>query len=301
MAVSAQAGVDHASGLAAVLFRYLDVGGHGVESLVLYGNAARAAAAAGDRTAEAAALISLASAHRRLGRPDEAATVLHRALEVLRETGDVLGQARVWANLGMIESQYRRRYDVAIEHFTAALPLYRQVGARTMEGFVLNSLGDAEMNRDRYPQAVAYFDQSLAVFRELDYSIGEASVLDGFGELAVRQGDHRTAVGFYERSLALFHAAGDLSGESYSRHGLAKARHGIGDLAAAHADYAAALELFVQTGDRLEEGRALAGLAETAEALGRDDAGERWRAALEIFEDLDAPEAARVRARLAEV
>jgi tetratricopeptide (TPR) repeat protein len=301
IAVSAQAGVDHASGLAAVLFRYLDVGGHGVESLVLYGNAARAAAAAGDRTAEAAALISIASAHRRLGRPDEAATVLHRALEVLRETGDVLGQARVWANLGMIESQYRRRYDVAIEHFTAALPLYRQVGARTMEGFVLNSLGDAEMNRDRYPQAVAYFDQSLAVFRELDYSIGEASVLDGFGELAVRQGDHRTAVGFYERSLALFHAAGDLSGESYSRHGLAKARHGIGDLAAAHTDYAAALELFVQTGDRLEEGRALAGLAETAEALGRDDAGERWRAALEIFEDLDAPEAARVRARLAEV
>jgi tetratricopeptide (TPR) repeat protein len=117
----------------------------------------------------------------------------------------------------------------------------------------------------------------------------------------VRQGDHRTAVGFYERSLALFHAAGDRSGESYSRHGLAKARHGMGDLAEAHADYAAALALFVQTGDRLEEGRALAGLAETAEALGRDDAGERWRAALEIFEELDAPEAARVRDHLAEV
>ena len=45
----------HAIGLAATIFRYLDVG-HFTEAAAMHGHARRAAARAGDRAAEAAAL-----------------------------------------------------------------------------------------------------------------------------------------------------------------------------------------------------------------------------------------------------
>jgi tetratricopeptide (TPR) repeat protein len=56
----------------------------------------------------------------------------------------------------------------------------------------------------------------------------------------------------------------------------------------------------VRIRDRYEQARALDGIARAYRDLDDpDQARQHWRQALEIFADLDAPEAAEVRARLA--
>ncbi len=63
----------HTTDLAAILFRYLDLGAHLTEATVLYTHACRAARARGDRAGEAHVLASLAGIHRHQGQYQRAA------------------------------------------------------------------------------------------------------------------------------------------------------------------------------------------------------------------------------------
>jgi DNA-binding SARP family transcriptional activator/tetratricopeptide (TPR) repeat protein len=289
----------HAIGLAATIFRYLDVG-HFTEAAAVHGHARRAAAQAGDRTAEAAVLTMLGGAEAAQGRLRQAASHLRQALALSREDGDRIGEARALGRLGMAE-YCRGRYQQSAGCHRDALAIYLDVGDHAGEARELHALGIVDLRQGRYEQAAGHLQRSLALVRDADTRPGEALVLGTLGELELRQGRYaqaaghlrrslelsreagsrlcqaralarlglselqqgrrQQAIGHLRQSLALHQQAGDRSGQAEALNGLGEALLAASQAARASARHAAALTLAIQCGDQREQARARSGLA----------------------------------------
>jgi DNA-binding SARP family transcriptional activator/tetratricopeptide (TPR) repeat protein len=289
----------HAIGLAATIFRYLDVG-HFADAAIVHSHARRAAAQAGDRTAEAAALTRLGAANAAQGRLRQAASHLEQALALCRANGDRIGEARALGDLGMTDycqGRYQQsalchrkaldiylevgnhlgearelhalgvvdlrqgRYELAAGHLRRSLALFRDAGTQSGEAYVLGDLGELELRRGRYTQAAGHLRRSLGLGREIGNRLCEAQALSCLGISELRQGSRRKAIGHLEQSLALHSQAGNWSGQAEALNGLGEAFLAAGQAGEASARHAAALALAIQCGDKREQARAHGGLA----------------------------------------
>lgn len=329
----------HTARLAAVLFRYLDAGGHYAEAVAIHACACRAARATGDRGAEATALNSLGAIDLRQGRNREAVSHFQRALPIYREAGDRIGEARALGNLGTVDFR-QGRYPQAASHCRQALAIWREVGDRTGEGrelgflgiiglrqgryaqadddlhraltlsreagdgfseaYVLGTLGAVDLRRGRCQQAAGHLKQAMALAREVGDPFAEAFVLGALAAADLRQGRCRHAADHLEQALNLRREAGDRAGESEALNGLGEVFLAAGQPDHARAKHAAALSLASQTGDKYEQARAHYGLGLAGHAA-RDPGQSRrhWQEALILYGQLGAPEADQVRAQLA--
>jgi tetratricopeptide (TPR) repeat protein len=104
-----------ATRLAAILFRYLETGGHYADAVTIHGPARQSACLAGDRAAESTALTNLGIISWRRGDYQQAADYHQRALTASAETGDTAGQAIAVANLGAVYERQGRCDQAAPE------------------------------------------------------------------------------------------------------------------------------------------------------------------------------------------
>jgi DNA-binding SARP family transcriptional activator/tetratricopeptide (TPR) repeat protein len=300
----------HAIGLGATIFRYLDVG-YFTDAAVMHSHARHAAAQAGDRAAEAAALTMLGAADAALGRLGQATGHLEQALALCRGDGNRIGEARVLGRLGMVgycQGRYQRssgchrkalaiyleigdragearelhglgvvdlrqgRYEQAAEHLRRSLALFRDVGLRSGEAHVLGSLGQLELRQGRYEQAVGLLRRSLELGREIGSRLCQARALAWLGLSELRQGRRRQAIGHLRQSLALHGQAGNCSGQAEALNGLGEAFLAARQAGQASVRHTAALALAIQCGDQPEQARARRGLASAD--LGPPGAGQ---------------------------
>jgi DNA-binding SARP family transcriptional activator/Flp pilus assembly protein TadD len=307
----------HAIGLAATIFRYLDVG-HFTEAAAMHGHARRAAAQSGDRAAEAAALTMLGAADGARGRFRQATRHLEQALALCREDGDRIGEARALGTLGLAgycQGRYQQsarchrkalaiyleagdragearelhglgvidlrqgRYEQAAAHLRRSLALFRHAGMRSGEAHVLSHLGELELQQGRYLQAVAHLRRSLRVGREIGSRLCQARALACLGIAELRQGRRQEAIGYLRHSLALHSQAGNRSGQAEALNGLGEALLTASQVSQAGAQHVAALALAIQCGDQREQARARSGLASACQVTGDSgQAGSPWRA-----------------------
>jgi DNA-binding SARP family transcriptional activator/Tfp pilus assembly protein PilF len=329
---------DHAAQLAAILFRYLDVGGYYPEAITIHSHARRAASQLSDHAAEATALTSLGAVDIRQGRYQQATGYLQQAASLFRQAGDRAGEARALGNLGTTDLQQGRteqasshlqqaaslfrqagdrtgeahalgtlgildirqgRYDLATSHLQQALNLCRETGYLAGEIHALSNLGEVDMLQGRDHQATERLQQALALCREGGDRAGEANVLADLGPAELRQGRHQQAADHLRQALDRFREAGDRGGEARARNGLGQVLLATGQPARARTEHEAALGLASQIGEKLQEAHAHNGLGNAYHA--RDEPGparDHWRQALTLYTQLGAPEAGRVRAHL---
>jgi tetratricopeptide (TPR) repeat protein/transcriptional regulator with XRE-family HTH domain len=288
----------HTVRLAVTLKRYL-YGGHDTDALAINGHALDAARACGDRTAEAAALISLGVIHARQGRAERAAehhgqalalardngdlgaqaaaltglAFLHdwqrhyqqaahcqrQALALYRQQGDRVGQAGAAQGLGV--SYFRQgRYQQAASYMEQALALSREVGDQHGEVWVLVSLGDMCYQQSRYDQAADHLREAVAVSREIGDRYTEAEALTHLGGVSHRRGQHSEAVGYYQQALALYRAIGGRDGEADALNGAGETLLAVGQVDEAADHHATALGLARQTGNLYQQALALSRL-----------------------------------------
>jgi DNA-binding SARP family transcriptional activator len=289
----------HAIGLAATIFRYVDVGCF-AEAAAVHGHARRAAALVGDRPAEAAALTMLGAADAARGRLGPAISHVEQALALCREDGDRVGEARALGTLGRAaycQGRYQQsagwhrealaiyvgagdragearelhalgivdlrlgRYERAAGHLRRSLALFHEAGFPSGEAHVLAKLGELELRRGRYEQATGHLRQSLRLGREVGSPLCQAQALAGLGLSELRQGRHRQAIGHLGRSLTLHSRSGNSSGQAEVLNGLGEAFLAASQAGQAGARHAAALALAIQSGDKREQARARSGLA----------------------------------------
>jgi tetratricopeptide (TPR) repeat protein/transcriptional regulator with XRE-family HTH domain len=257
---SAAAGFDrHAWQLAWTLSDYFERRGHWQDWVSTH----RTAAAAAERTADR---VGLAHAHRgvgrayvRLGRHREARAHLDRALDILREIGDLAGQARTHHHLAISFEREGRHID-AVGHAERALDLYRATGDRCGQARTLNGIGWHYALLGDYRQALACCGQAIVKLQEIGDRHAEAATWDSLGYAHHHLGHHTKAIDCYQHALDLNRGLSDRYNEATTLTHLGDTHHTTGNPDAAH---------------------------------------DAWQQALTILDDLDHPDADHVRAKLA--
>ncbi|MGH2854440.1 MAG: tetratricopeptide repeat protein [Solirubrobacteraceae bacterium] len=229
---------------------------------------------------------------------DDSTRTHELALLAAREAGKRQIEGEVLNSLAIVYCD-RNRWEQAITRFTQALAIYRELGDRLGEGKALNNLANAYREQSHRDEAIANYEQALAIYRELGDRRGVGMALNNLANIYREQGRYDEAIANYEQDLAICRELGDRLGEGQTLNNLATVYSDLNRHGAAIATYERTLAIYRELGDRRREAHALVNLGLVTGRSGDVAAGERHlREAVEILEELGAPETERMRARL---
>lgn len=273
----------HAIGLATAVFRHLELAGHYPEIILVQTSACRAARLAGDRAAEADALLNLTLADLRQGRYRLAGEQLRQALRLAQAAGYRVGQARALGNLGVV-AFHQGRFRQAARGHERALAAYREIGDGYGQARALNNLGFVELHLGRYEQAAERIRQAESLCADMgDPAITIIYSRVNLAMVELRQGRIRQAGHRLRDALVLSRQTGNPTGEIYSLINLGIVHLRQDRCPQAQVFLRRALTLSRDIGDRVAEADALNGLGEVLLAAGHaDQALAQHRAALSL-------------------
>ncbi len=190
-------------------------------------------------------------------------------------------------------------YAEARVHLTACTELCRRIGDQDGEARVHQTLSWLSGLEGGYRSAVEHTEQALALYRASGNRAGQASALNNAGYAHVLLGDARQGRASCQQALAIHTELGNLNGQANAWHSIGFAEYHLGELSQATRCYHRALGMYQELGRRHPEAGTLADLGDALDAAGDPDgARDAWQRAAGILDDLEPPEAARVRAKL---
>ncbi len=265
---------------------------------------------AGDHRGTGSALVALADVDADSGRTRSAVDALREALDLLRDCGDLAGQAMassqfgsLWDDLGdfrrakecfeaslllslhceegLQHDRSAKRYadvlrrngrlDEAGELLIGALTGTRASGQRHWEAHVLRSLGDLHAKAGDAGESERCLSRSLDLFETVGHRHAAAYTHRSFGESLRLAGEPDRAAEHLRLAMGTFRALGDRRGGGYALLSLGRLRASEGDAAEAAEGLRKAAGLFRELGFPVWELRALQGLSGV-------DSGGRQRA-----------------------
>ncbi len=209
---------------------------------------AKAARKLGNRGDEGMALGGLGNRFLELGEPRRAIEYYQQHLEIARETGDRRGEGNALGNLGVA---YRRLGETrrAIEYYEQHLEIARETGDRRGEGAALNNLGLAYADLGEPRRAIQYYERVLEITRATGDRRGEGAALNNLGIAHRRLGETPRAIEYYEQDLGTTRETGDRRGEGMTLYNRGLALDNLGRRDEAIADARAALRILEQIED----------------------------------------------------
>ncbi len=254
------AGLDRYLGpLAHALTTYLDRHGHWYDWVAAEQAALDAAVRLADPRAQARASYGLGRALVQFDRLEDAYPHLRAALDGFERLDDQPGQARTHFNLAWWADR-RDEVAAALHHSQQALRLYRASGSAAEQTRALNMVGWYHARLGDYPKALEYCTEAVTVADRIGDRYAEASALDSIGYAYYQLGQYDEAVPRYQKAIDTFRSAGD--------------RYAVAEVT-----------------EHLADAHEAAGRGELARPL--------WREALDILDELEHPDAAAVRTKLA--
>ncbi len=170
--------------------------------------ALRAAKLAGDRLGMAHAHRLLGRAYIRLGRWDEAETLLQQAVEFFSALADPVGEANTHIALSRIHEQHGR-LPAALSHSQRALTLFREAGHRSGQARSLNTVGWYHALLGEYEQAIESCEAALDMHTQIGSRFGQAPAWDSLGYAHQRLGHYSEAVTCFDNAIVLYREVGD--------------------------------------------------------------------------------------------
>lgn len=137
----------------------------------------------------------------RMGRKEEAAADLERALAFYQKAGGRRAEAGVLSDLGQLRQQQERREE-ARHCFEAAAATFRELGDHPSEATALVSLGWLRERSGDAAGAEAAFQRALTSFETAGRRDGEAAAWLGLGHARRDRGDLQGALRAAEAALA---------------------------------------------------------------------------------------------------
>jgi tetratricopeptide (TPR) repeat protein len=190
-------------------------------------------------------------------------------------------------------------YETADPHVRKALDLFRGLGDRANEAYVLNGLAGMLEKQQRFPEALAVALDALRMLKAVGHWWTQATLENGVGWLYAHLGQYDQALTHCQRALSLHRESGHRGGAADTLDSLGFVYLRLGDTAQAKAHYTRAIEAYRDITAPFGEGNSLAGLGDALLAEGdRQAAGAAWREAVAILDRLPHPLADDVRARL---
>ena len=281
--------------------RYL---GRPKESIARCEEARSILGAAGDRSAAARALNTIAVAQMEQGNLMDARKAYDESLASTREVGDKRAEAMVLNNLaGVLRGQVD--LDGSRRMLEQALADFREIDDKGGVARSLDNIGIVLLDEGKPEQARRAYEQSLAIAREIGNRSLTGYALYLLGEVHVVQGNLAAAKQRHSEALALRREISDQRGIGDSELAMASLSIEAGDVAAGESAAAARVAAFQKTNATDNEALARALLARAQLARGKlAEATEVSRQAVALTgKSEDTPirlrvaiEAARVRA-----
>jgi DNA-binding SARP family transcriptional activator len=159
-----------------------------------------AATRVGDARQQAIAATLVGRAQLHLGRRDQAAARLERALAAFRGLGDQHQVMSLLSDLGQV-ARLAGDHPLALEHFAEALFICRSSPAGVSEAIVLTNLADVYIDMRNWDEARGCLEESLAIRRERGDTAGETVVLPGLGYLNCQLGRLGEAIGYLDQAV----------------------------------------------------------------------------------------------------
>jgi tetratricopeptide (TPR) repeat protein len=176
-----------------------------------------------------------------------------KALEIDREIGDRLGEAKDLDNLGTVYGQRGGPGDLAKaqEHFKQALETHREISDRRGEAAALGNLGIVYRRRGEREKAEKHLTEALDIQRGIGDRLGEARQLGNLGNVYKDRGgpgDLDKAEKHYKRALEIDREIGNRRGEAADLGNLGLLYTERGDLVKAKEYFQQAQALYLEIG-----------------------------------------------------
>ena len=257
-----------------------------------------AARKAQNRKQEGASLLNLGNAYRDLGDIRNAIRFHEQSLAIKREIGDRCGEGVALACLGMDYSRLGEELK-AIEFYKQWLVIVREIKDWRETGNVFACLGVSYVNLGDLFKGIRLFKRSLVVARKVGDWHGEIVALGNLGNAYLRLGNTKEAIEYTKQVLVNSRKIGDRQGEGIALTNLGNAYADLGEVCKANEFYEQRLVIAREIGDRRGESAALWNSSLALGKLGdHAQAILRAEAALKIFEVIEDPNTAKVRATL---
>jgi len=173
-------------------------------------------------------------------------------------------------------------------------------GDQAGQAAIHHSLATLWELQDRPDRSMDHAQRAITLYQAAGRRRGHADGLNGVVWSHALLGYHTQALSWCERAVTLHQQAGDRYGEANAWETLGYAHRHLAEFAQAASCYQYAIALYRDLGDRYHEADALARLGETQHTGGHPAAAHAaWIQALGALADLDHPDAAVVRAKLA--
>jgi tetratricopeptide (TPR) repeat protein len=245
--------------------------------------ALEAARQAGNRHAEATALLGLGTVYREQDEWGEAATRFEGSLQVFRDLGDRHGEAWALSRLGDVHIEQNRLPEAA-QHLAEAIELFKDVGDQTRAAWTRYHLGIIARIQGQFSGAVKHFEQCRAAFTSVRDRRGEAQSLHNLGIVYREQESFEKALTCFEAALLIFVELDDRRWALYVPHNLGIVSREQGRLREAATYLGECLTGFRQLHDRGGEAWTLLHLGIVFRVQGLLDKSRRcFNQCLEIF------------------
>jgi len=265
---------------------------------VYFQQALSAARTVGDHEGEGRALQNLSTISAARGRYRDELAYLKQSLAAHELAGNRAGISLCLLGLG--DHHVRLGHDEqALDCVRQSLRLARETGFRLAEPAALDLIGRVLKRSGRYADAVDHHQQALALARDSGDEEDEADFLVSLGETRLAQEDTGRALHDIRHAVALSERSENRPLRAGALNALGRALSLDGQPEEARLSHEQALDLSAPDVDRYEAARALDGIAATYRSDGEPTRARRfWLRALEIYTDLEVPEADEVRMHL---
>ncbi|MBV9452345.1 MAG: tetratricopeptide repeat protein [Streptosporangiaceae bacterium] len=227
---------------------YLQRRGHWHERVAVQHTALAAATRLDDIAGQAISSRLLGNASRLVGDYQQARAHFEHCLELYRQLGDRLGEAKVHHNLARL-GEHEGRYADALGHDEQALRLYQVIGHKPGEASALNNTGWYSALLGDYDQARVLCQRALALAVELDGHLEiQANAWDSLGYTEHHQGNFAEAAACYQHALKLFRESGDRYLQADTLTHLGDTLHAAGEMPQARQAWNQALSIFDELG-----------------------------------------------------
>ena len=241
------------------------------------------ATALADARQAARYLNDIGSLYQAIGETRKALDYYQQSLSLLREAGDLEGEAIALNNIGDLYSNLGDLQN-ALDTFQQALPIAYQLEDKKAEAAILGHIGAIYSNFGEDEEALSYLEESLALYRQMADQDGEAGAINRIAGFYAGRGDSEKALTGFRQSLAVFQQRGDVKGEAITFVGLGDVYVNLGEMQQALESYQQALPRFHQLDDPEGVARSLIGIGRIHDARGgQKEALENYQQALALF------------------
>jgi tetratricopeptide (TPR) repeat protein len=242
-----------------------------------------------DLVGAAIARKNLAVTYAMDGQAAQAIEHIERALATARRSGNHRLLALTVANAGFVYGTIGR-HALALHHSRRSLALAREVGDRHLVAIVLGNIGTHRARLGEPGPALRLLTTALALKRRFGNRPGEAETLRDIGMAYRMLGRLDDAADYHGQALTVMRDIGDRPGESTIYNEFGETLRTAGSLTSALGMHRRALELATKIRHRYNQARALDGIAACLRDTDPDTARRHWLRALELYEELGAPD-----------